>query len=187
MEPIVGYQGTEGSNNHAAARHFAKKYGWREDQLRPLVTGKNLFSALQSGEVDFGVYAHSTAAGGEVAENREVFGDTVQILDRYTVDVHHHLFAKTALPLAVVTAVASHPEALRECRNTLKQICSNAAEIPVSNTGVAARALAEGELPDTAAVLCSMELGQTLGLTLLREQAEDLTHNSTTFVLAKLK
>ena len=73
----IGYQGRPGSNNHAAARHFASKYGWTEAQLVPLVTGENLMAALNGGEVRFGVYAHSTAAGGIVAENEAAFGDRV--------------------------------------------------------------------------------------------------------------
>ena len=183
----IGYQGRPGSNNHAAACHFAEKYGWQESQLVPLVTGQRLMAALRWGEVRFGVYAHSTAAGGIVAENEAALGDAVRVLDRYDVDVHHALFAKAEVTWEQVTAVASHPEALRECRGTLARLCPAAAEHPMDNTATAARALAEGDLPDTAAVLCSRELGESLGLTLLWERAEDLLHNSTTFVLAELK
>ena len=79
----IGYQGRPGSNNHAAARYFASRYGWTESQLVPLVTGENLMAALNRGEVRFGVYAHSTAAGGIVAENEAAFGDRVRVLDQY--------------------------------------------------------------------------------------------------------
>lgn len=183
----IGYQGRPGSNNHAAARHFASKYGWTEAQLVPLVTGANLMAALNRGEVRFGVYAHSTAAGGIVAENEAAFGDRVRLLDQYDVDVHHALFAKAVIPPEEVTAVASHPEALRECRETLARLCPTAQELPMDNTATAAHALAEGGLPEEAAVLCARELGESLNLTLLQERVEDLPHNSTTFVLVELK
>lgn len=183
----IGYQGRPGSNNHAAARHFASKYGWTEAQLVPLVTGANLMAALNRGEVRFGVYAHSTAAGGIVAENEAAFGDRVRVLDQYDVDVHHALFAKAVIPPEEVTAVASHPEALRECRETLARLCPTAQELPMDNTATAAYALAEGSLPEGAAVLCARELGESLNLTLLQERVEDLPHNSTTFVLVELK
>ena len=182
----IGYQGRPGSNNHAAARHFATKYGWEESQLCPLVTGKKLMAALTCGEVRYGIYAYSTAAGGIVEENVRAFGDRIRVLDRYDADIHHALFTKAAIAPEGVTVAASHPEALRECRKTLAALCPGAKEVPMDNTATAAHALADGGLPETAAVLCARELGESLGLILLREQAEDLSHNSTTFVLVEL-
>ena len=153
----------------------------------PLVTGERLMAALRSGEVRFGVYAYSTAAGGLVAENAAVFRDLARELDRHEVHISHALFAREHLAPEQVTLVASHPEALRECRETLNRVYPTAQAHPMNNTATAANALAEGELPEGAAVLCAEELGQSLHLTLLRERTEDRERNTTVFVLVELK
>jgi len=45
-EIIIGYQGTELSNNHMAARHFAEQNGWPESCLRPLITAEAVLDSL---------------------------------------------------------------------------------------------------------------------------------------------
>jgi len=185
---IIGYQGTENSNNHAAALYFAETLVPKKVELRPLVTGKNVARALKCGEIHYGVYAYSTDAAGIVSENEVAFeGTPLAVLNAYTMEIHHHLFKRNAtISNSAVTAVASHPEALRECRKNLLTLYSHAKLIPMENTGLAARSLADGSLPETTAVLCSENLGKQFGFVRIQENLEDLEQNRTTFVLVKL-
>lgn len=185
---IVGYQGAENSNNHAAAIHFAEKYAWPGAELRPLVSGRNVVKALQAGEIQYGVYAYSTDVAGLVQENAEATaGVPLTIVDTFSIDIHHNLFKKhTSVPNESITAIASHPEALRECQRTVHALYPDAEDIAVQNTAVAARALCEGELPETTAVLCSLKAGAQFHLALIQANVEDLEHNGTTFALVTL-
>ncbi len=185
---IIGYQGVENSNNHMAAIYFAEKHAWAHPELRPLVSGANVAAALRSGEIRYGVYAYRTLAGGLVQENvKAMEGLNLKRIDQCQILIHHSLFKKNgSIPDHKITAIASHPEALRQCRQTLKRLYPDAECIPAKNTALAAQALAEGELPETAAVLCSRKAGTLLHLTLIRDNVEDLKDNRTTFVLAEL-
>ena len=185
---IIGYQGAENSNNHMAAVYFAEKYAWEDAELLPLVSGAHVAEALRSGKIRYGVYAYETLAGGLVQENvKAMEGLPLKLLDRCEIPIHHQLFKKSGeVADDEITAIASHPEALRQCGRTLRRLYPEAEWILAENTATAARALAEGELPETTAVLCSRRAGAQLHLALILENAEDLPDNRTTFVLAEL-
>lgn len=185
---IIGYQGTANSNNHRAAIQLAEKLALPNVELRPLITGKNVVAALQSGEIRYGAYAYSTEAAGLVRENVEATkGVSLKTVGSVSIDIHHHLFKKNAsVPNDSITAIVSHPEALWECRHNAKKLYPNAEYISAANTGVAARALYEGELPETTAVICNEKLGAQFDLAYIRENFEDLEHNGTIFILVEL-
>ena len=187
---ILGYQGGEGSNNHAAAIAFAEKMGWGDTvELKPMISGKNVMKGLQEGTIDYGVYAYSTDARGLVQENAEATaGIELNILDLYNIDIHHHLWKKNeGIDDASITAIASHPEALYECKDTVARLYPDAMDIPVANTAVAASELASGILPETTAVLCSEKAAGIHGLSPIKMCVEDLEHNGTKFALVTLK
>jgi prephenate dehydratase len=185
---IIGYQGTEGSNNNAAALAFVERMNWTDVELRPMVSGKNVMNALQDKTIDYGVFAYSTDARGLVAENVEATKDIqLQFVDLFNIDLHHHLWKKNSeISNDSITAIASHPEALYECKDTVKKLYPNADNIPVANTAVAASELAAGKLPETTAVLCSEKAAKISNLALVKDCVEDLEHNGTKFALVKL-
>lgn len=185
---IIGYQGTENSNNHLAAKKLMEKLGLNAE-LRALITGANVVAALRNGEIRYGVYAYSTDCAGLVQQNVVATKDTaLEILADVDIDIHHQFYKKNdTVPNEAITAVASHPEALRECIKTVKGLYPNIEIIEAANTGVAARQLAEGELPETTAVICNKKLGEQYHFAFIKENAEDLEHNGTKFVLVQLK
>ena len=184
---VIGYQGTENSNNHLAAKQLVEKMGL-DAELRALITGVNVMAALKSGEIRYGVYAYSTDCAGLVQQNVEATkGIDLKILADVDIDIHHQFYKKNdTVPNESITAVASHPEALRECMKTVKGLYPNIEVVEAVNTGVAARQLAEGELPETTAVICSKKLGEQYHFAFIKENAEDLAHNGTKFVLVEL-
>lgn len=185
---VIGYQGSENSNNHAAAIYFAKTHGWENAELRPMVCGANVIAGLKSGELDYGVFAYSTDLIGLVQENAEATkGVELNYIDRYITNIHHYLYKKDeSVPNDAITAIASHPEALRECQHNMKKMYPNAENVPVANSGYAAHALATGELPETTAVLASKVAGERNHLALIKENVEDLKENGTSFMLVTL-
>lgn len=185
---IIGYQGSQGSNNHAAAMHFAETHNWPDAELRPMVCGKGVIEGLVSGELDYGVFAYSTDLIGLVQENAEARkGVDLDYLDRYVVNVHHLLYKKNdSIPDEAITAISSHPEALRECKENVARLYPNVKLLTSLNSGYAAHALESGELPENVAVLCNKAAGERYHLALMRENIEDLKENGTSFMLVKL-
>jgi len=187
-EIIVGYQGTELSNNHIAARHFAEQNGWPESCLRPLITAEAVLDSLRKGEIRYGVMARRTRHG-EIASHRDLFALCLNTVDRWETNIHHCLFSK-GMPLEGIRVVTAHAEAYRECLLTMKScfmLNRSFDFVPADNSGVAARALAEGRIPDNTAVICPREMGEHYGLTLLAENCEDFDDNHTEFALVELR
>lgn len=186
--PIIGYQGTKLSNNHMAARHFAEKNGWPESCLRPLITAEAVLEALRKGEIRYGVVARRTRHG-EIRSHSDLFAFCSNVVDLWETNIHHCLFSK-GTPLTGIRVVTAHVEAFRECLSTFEftLMLNRCYEfIPAENSGVAARALAEGLIPDNTAVICPKEMGEHYGLTLLDENCEDFEENPTEFALVELK
>lgn len=184
----LGYQGIENSNVHTATLHFVEKHGWSDMELIPLVSSINVIEALKKGEIQYGICAYTTDVAGPVAETAKALeGVSVNIMDTYSIDIHHNLFKKDdSVSNDEITAIASHPEALRECQKNINKMYPKAESIPVQNTAVAARDLNDGKLPKTTAVLCSKKAGAQYNLSLIQENIEDLEHNGTSFALMTL-
>lgn len=186
---IIGYQGIENSNNHRAAKMIASELGFDSLELRPMVSSDNVVKALQCGEIEYGVMAFKTDVAGDVSETKiATEGLCYHVLHSVSFDIHHCLFKKNEhVEKADIKVIASHPEALRECRNTVSQLFPDAKMMEVEDTAYAAKALKEGVLPADTAVLCNMKAGLGNDLVLLKENLEDLEHNGTTFYLIQLR
>jgi len=187
-EIIIGYQGTELSNNHMAARHFAEQNGWPESCLRPLITAEAVLDSLRKGEIRYGVIARRNRYG-DIPFHSDLFALCFDIVDRWETNIHHCLFSKDK-PLEEIHIVTAQLTALRECMTTINSVLMMNQYyefIPSENSGVAARALAEGLIPDNTGVICPKEMGEHYGLTLLMEHCEDFAENPTEFALVELK
>ena len=187
-EIIIGYQGTELSNNHMAARHFAEQNGWPESCLRPLITAEAVLDALRKGEIRYGIIARRNRYG-DIPSHSDLFALCFHIVDRWETNIHHCFFSK-GKPLEEIRVVTAHPAAFRECLTTINSVFMMDRHyefIPSENSGVAARALAEGLIPANTGVICPKEMGEHYGLTLLEENCEDFAENPTEFALVELR
>ena len=183
----IGYQGIEGCNSLAAARDMAQKLGWTQVEYVPLVHSQGVAEGLRSGLVDYGVMATLNHAAGVVTESEEALASLPhRVLTTDCIPIHHCLFIRDAC-CAVPELIASHPQALAQCRGHLKAEYPEAVWQETEDTAMAARYLVQGKLPATAGVLCRRDAGESLGLYLLRENMEDDTRNATEFVLIERK
>ncbi len=84
-----------------------------------------------------------------------------------------------------ITAIASHDQALKQCRMYLKRMWENVDLQPYPDTALAAKDLSEGTLPSSTAVVASMRAAEMYGLDVLDEKIQDLKFNYTVFVAAE--
>lgn len=179
----IGYQGIAGSNSEAASAGFAVTQGMKNVEYVPLVSSQNVVDTLMAGEIDYGVMASRNHIAGYVRETEEALtGVSYHLAAALCLPIHHCLFVKDST-VTNPTVIASHPQALAQCKATLAQEFPEAEQMEIEDTAIGAQYLADGTLPSNVGVLCRRNAGETFGLHLLRENLEDDPTNATDFII----
>ena len=180
----IAYQGIPGSNSEAVSVLFAKNQGFESPEYIPAVHSQGVVDMLARGEADYGVMATRNLIAGSVEETTNALNTiSHRVLDAQWLPVHHCLFVKR--PGVEIKAIASHIQALDQCRGNLQKRYPGMALKEMEDTAIAARYLADGGLPETTAVLCRRNAGEMFGLHMAAENLEDDPRNMTEFVLIK--
>ncbi len=180
----IAYQGIPGSNSEAASILFARNQGFIAPEYVPAIHSRGVVDMLKNGEADYGVMATRNLMAGSVSESDDALSDlSHRVVDAQWLSVHHCLFVKR--PDQPFDTIASHIQAFGQCRNTLRNRYQHMKLSEVEDTALAARMLAEGNLPETTAVICRRNAGEMFGLSLVEENIEDDSRNMTEFVLIK--
>ena len=183
----VGYMGIPGSFSEIAAEELVKQCRLAGAELEPLVCAKNILYALRDGSVTYGVLGVRNSTAGPVSEFVQNFeGVNYEKLGEYILPIHHCLFKKPGTALEKLREVATHPQALKQTEHTRKARWPQLAERSIEDTAIGAEWLAKGILPETSAVICSINAGKSWGLDLIAENIEDSATNQTTFWLLRL-
>jgi prephenate dehydrogenase len=187
-ELVVGIQGGQGSFNEEACRHYCRLSGVEQYSIRYLYTSENVLGALHRGEIDRGVFAIQNAAGGVVMETIEALSQySCHILNYFEIVISHCILLHPRAQFEGVNTLISHPQALAQCKATLKQRYPHlnliSGEGNLVDQALCAQHLAAGKLPLSTAVLAPKVCADLHGLTVQAENLQDLGDaNLTTFV-----
>ena len=169
----AAYQGAPGAFGHEAALAFLSAC---EPVAQPDFAA--VAAAVASGEAERGILPLENNEAGDTGA-RALIGD-LAILSEHWLPVRMHLLALPGTKLQDVTAIVSHPVALRQCARLIAELGLPTEEAP--NTAIAARDLAD----PTRAVLASEAAAAAYNLTILRRDVHDRPDNATLFaVLAR--
>ena len=175
QQPVrVAFLGPEGTFSHMAAlEHFGSSV-----HAQPKGHLADVFTAVEGGSCDLGVIPLDNSSNGAV-------GQSIDLFSAHTVFIQAEWFSRISLSLMSrsptldsIKTVYSHPQALGQCSQWLRQNLPKAEAVSVESTAAAAH-LALNE-PDTAAVGNRLLAVQT-GLSLLQEGIEDASDNWTRF------
>ena len=148
----IAYQGIPGCNSEAASELFATNQGFVDPEYIPAVHSAGVIELLKSGQADYGVMASRNLIAGEVLETREALTQLqYRTIDAQWLSVHHCLFKKNKD--SEIKKIASHVQAIGQCRKKLKKKYPDAVLMDAEDTAIAARYLAEGRYSDDTAVL----------------------------------
>jgi len=179
MNPIL-YLGPEGTHSHEAAlRHFGEKAN-----LVPCLSHFDVFDHLCAPHArprPLAIVPVENSSEGPVTQTLDQLSEhpEVSIIESFSIPVRHHLLVgKGAKKLADIRRVYSHPQALGQCRATLRALLPHADLLPESSTAAAARRAAAE--PGSAAV-ASAAAARINGLTALKRDIQDSDANVTRF------
>lgn len=182
----IGVMGIRGSFSEEAAVEYARDNGLGDVEMIELVSTEGVLSAVEHGEVDLGVFALENSNGGVVYESVYAMAThRFRVEDLFEIDVNHTLLAHPSLPgRDAIDRIASHQQAIRQCRMWLRHNFPTTLITEESDTAEAARMLGSGELPTTTAVIASERCASLFGLRVIERRLQDLKFNFTTFVAA---
>lgn len=154
----------------------------------PLVSSRNAVGQLKRGEIDYCVVAIKNSRAGIVAETLEVLRDEhLELVGTEVLPIRHALFKKSReVHLRSIVRVISHEQALRQCSETLSRVLPGVELVPIEDTAIGARHLAEGRYDERTAVLCRLEAGEMNGLALEKEDLQDDPDNRTEFRMFRM-
>lgn len=181
----IGISGAHGSFSEEAGETYARKNGYTEAQILPLVSVENVLSALDRGEIERGIFPIENSNGGIVIEAVHAMAKhqfTIETM--FEIDVHHTLLVAPGVNADEITAITSHDQALKQCRQYLKRKWPGVDIAEYPDTAKAAKDLAAGDLPRTTAVITPKRCAALYGLDILEESIQDLKYNYTMFVVA---
>jgi prephenate dehydratase len=181
----IAYQGLEGSFSELAAIKLAEQEGLAGYELLPVATSENVCHHIENGAADYGVVAIENSIGGVVYETKEALEKRkFEQIARVAIPISQCLYKLSPdIPDEQIKFVASHEQALFQCKNTISQIFPGIKKTLVEDTALAAQRLKEGIFkPDTAAI-CSKRAGELYNLCLIKEGVQDKSGNTTYFSL----
>lgn len=181
----IGVMGGRGSFSEKAGQLYIEQEGIMGGEILPLITAEAVLSSVENGDCDKGIFPIENSNGGIVIEAVHAMAKhTFTIEKMFELDVHHMLLVKKGVTASHITTIASHDQALKQCRMYIKRIWPDAEVLPYADTAKAAEDLASGTLPDTVAVIASAGCAELYELSILDASIQDLKFNYTTFVVA---
>lgn len=172
----VAFLGPEGTfTQQAAFKHFGHAV-----KTQPVTTINEIFSAVESGQCQFGVVPVENSTEGVISHTLDRFlSSPLNICGEVEIRVHQNLMGKTT-DLNAVTEVFSHQQSLAQCRQWLDKHLPNARRTAVSSNAEAAQLAAANP---QALAIAGIVAAQLYGLSLLAENIEDEPNNTTRFLI----
>ncbi len=174
----IVYQGVEGAYSHEAALQF---FG-READVYNVPTWEDAMEEVAQGRAVYAVLPIENSSAGAVIDNY----DLLLKYDNYIVaetevTVNHALLGLPGASLSDIRTVISHPQALMQCSEFLKEH-REWKQIQAENTaGAAKRVLAAGDV--TQAAIASPRAGELYGLQVLKPSINHNRTNTTRFII----
>ncbi len=173
-DAAVGCPGTVGANSHTASLNI-----FPENKISFFENFEDVCKAVESGEIKYGILPIHNSTAGSVIQ-------TYELLEKYDlyicastcVEVKHCLAAKKGTTLSDFKDVYSHPQALSQCSNYLKE--NGFTPKSYSNTALAAEMIANSDIK--AAAICSEHCAEIFGLDILKKCINNVAANFTKFI-----
>lgn len=177
--PRVGYPGTEGSfSEQALVEYFHHPDA---DRITAFAKFEEVADAVASGQIDYGVIPFENSSAGPVSETYNLLiRHNLVIIGEQVIRVQQYLMGTAGATTASVREVHSHPQALAQCQEYLKE--HNLRQVPSLNTAISARMVAERKDP-TIAAIASSRAAELYGLTILAPAINTDQTNHTRFVI----
>lgn len=173
----VGFLGPKGTFSQAAVQqHFGP-----EAELHDYPTIDEVFNAVTTGAVKFGVVPVENSTEGAINNTQDCLIDTkLRIVGEQIVLIVHNLLVQEKAGFADIKTIASHKQSLAQCRKWIQSNAPGKELLECSSNAEAAK-LARTE--KHVAAIAGKIAADTYGLRVLFASIQDQAHNSTRFLV----
>ncbi|GHU56014.1 chorismate mutase [Clostridia bacterium] len=170
----IACQGLSGSNSERAARKV-----FQNNEIIFYKEFEDVFDSVDKGECKYGFLAIDNTITGSIGLTYELLNSRdCKVVAMSEIKIEHRLCAKEKCEIKSLKAVYSHPQALSQCTDFLKNNGLKCMEW--GNTATSAEYVANSS--DNIACICSLEAQEKYGLICLDENIANFSCNHTRFV-----
>lgn len=176
QNPMVACQGVEGAYSQIACEKIFKS-----PSILYFKSFDGVFSAIEQGLCEYGILPIENSTAGSVNSVYDLMiKHNFSIVRTFRLKIDHDLLVNPGTSLSDIKEIYSHEQAISQCATFLKSL-PNAKVIPVENTAVAARMVAQSHRKDVAA-LSSHSCAELYCLDCLASSVQDKGNNRTRFI-----
>lgn len=174
--PAVAVQGIEGAYGHTAAKQM-----FQSGSISYFASFREVFEAVENGDVDYGVIPVENSTAGEVTANMELLEQHKVYICRTTkVECAHVLAAKRGVSEEDIKILFGHEQAIRQCAGYTSER-PELTVVPYHNNAAAAKMVSENPSGELGCI-CSAECAEMHGLDIVRKQIATDPNNCTRFI-----
>ncbi len=174
--PMVACQGIEGAYAQIACERIFKS-----PFIMYFKNFDGVFNAIEQGLCKYGILPIENSTAGSVKKVYDLMiHHNFSIVRTFRLKIDHNLLALPGANMKDIKEIYSHEQAINQCSEFLKQF-TGVKVIPVENTAVAAKMVAESGRLDVAA-LSSRNCAELYGLENLAACVQDKGNNQTRFI-----
>jgi prephenate dehydratase len=172
----VAILGPRGTFSDEAAHLFDK-----DPDLRLCRDIEEIFDSVITGTSEFGIAPMENSLEGSIGMTSELLlKEDIKVYSEIVLDIRHSLMALPGTALGDITEVISHPQALAQCKGTLKELGILTRNFP--STAEAAKEVREAGLKTTAAIAPKVA-ASLYDLEILKDDIQDESENQTRFLV----
>ena len=176
----IAIQGIIGSFHH----QVAQEYFGTDVEVDECLSFDKLIDSLLSGKSDLAVMAIENSIAGPIIPNYALIDkNNLHIIGEHYLDIHQNLMALKGQNIKDILEVHSHPMALLQCMEFLKNH-PNIKLVEDKDTAETARRIHENQLKGIAAI-ASKTASEMYDLEILAPEIQTINNNMTRFVIIK--
>jgi len=173
---IIAFQGLPGAYSDLACRAAFPKM-----KTLPCESFEDAFAAVRNGTARLAMIPIENSLAGRVADIHHLLPESgLHIIGEHFQRVNHQLLAPKGANLAGLKTVASHVQALSQCRKVIRELGLTPV-IHADTAGAAAEVAKAGDL--SAGAIASSLAAEIHGLDILKTDIEDADHNTTRMIV----
>ncbi len=180
---MIGYLGPKGTYTEQAALFFADSLYAGRMAIRPYPSVSQTLDAVENGDVAVAAVPMENSLEGSILVTLDRLAVApLHISAEVTLPIRHAAFAIAGTDPQRILEVRSKPEALAQCRRTLRMIMPHANHADMDSTAAAIHFVSQRGDPSIACV-GDLATGLAAGLQLLQMDVQDEPYNETRFAL----
>ena len=180
MKKKIGIQGIRGSFHHIAVENYFDK----EIKLCEYLSFEDMIFSLSKNEIQYALMAIENSTAGSIIPNYALIDEyNINIVGEYYLEISHNLMALKGQSLDDIKEIHSHPMALLQCRDFLKENPSIKL-VEEKDTANVAKKISKTKTMGIGAIASKLA-AKIYDLNLIKEDIQSIKKNQTRFVVLK--